>query len=80
MELLLNDWLNCRVASVENKASHPMASALVNFAELHGVKPAEHVTDFEVIVGEGVTANVNGRIIHIGNSRMASRLGWEKGP
>lgn len=56
-----------------------MASALVDFADLHGVKPAEHVTDFEVIVGEGVSANVNGRTIHIGNARMAHRLGWEKG-
>ena len=56
-----------------------MASALVDFADLHGVKPAEHVTDFEVIVGEGVSATVNGRTIHIGNARMAHRLGWEKG-
>jgi Cd2+/Zn2+-exporting ATPase len=68
-----------RVASVENKASHPMASALVSFADLHGVKPVCEVKDFEVIVGEGVTATVDGRTIHIGNARMASRLGWEKG-
>ncbi|XP_073390566.1 uncharacterized protein [Physcomitrium patens] len=66
------------IASVENKASHPMATALVSFANQNGVKPSEHVTDFEVIVGEGVKANVNGRIIHIGNARMANRLGWDK--
>jgi Cd2+/Zn2+-exporting ATPase len=77
--VILWGWLQYRVASVENKASHPMASALVNFADLHGVKPAEHVTDFEVIVGEGVSANVNGRTIDIGNARMAHRLGRKKG-
>jgi Cd2+/Zn2+-exporting ATPase len=68
-----------RVASVENQASHPLAAALVNYARLHGVEPSDDVTEFELIVGEGVSGIVNGHTIHIGNARMAARLGWDIG-
>ena len=56
-----------------------MAAALVSFARLHGVEATSEVRDFEVIVGEGVTAKVDGHTIHIGNARMATHLGWQKG-
>ncbi len=68
-----------RVACVENKASHPMAVALVGYAHLHGVEPTGEDTEFEIIVGEGVSAIVDGHTVHIGNARMANRLGWEEG-
>lgn len=68
-----------RVTSVENKASHPLASALVSYARINGVEPSEDVNDFEVIPGEGVSAVVDGHTVQIGNARMAARLGWDTG-
>jgi len=68
-----------RITSVENKASHPLASALVSYARLNGVEPSEDVNDFEVLAGEGVSAVVDGRTVQIGNARMAARFGWDTG-
>lgn len=68
-----------RITSVENNASHPLAAALVSYARLNGVEPSENVADFEIIAGEGVVGVVDGRTIHIGNVRMAARLGWQTG-
>lgn len=68
-----------RVTSVENRASHPLASALVSYARLKGVEPSEDVDDFEVIAGEGVSAVVDGHTVQIGNARMAARFGWDTG-
>ena len=68
-----------RVTSVENKASHPLAAALVSYARLNGVEPSEDVHDFEVIAGEGVSALVDDHSVQIGNARMAARLGWNSG-
>ncbi|KAG0569195.1 hypothetical protein KC19_6G072400 [Ceratodon purpureus] len=65
------------VSSVENKASHPLAAALVSYARLSGVEPSEDVNDFEVIAGEGVSAVVDDHTVQIGNARMAARLGWD---
>eukprot|EP00850_Spirogloea_muscicola_P016079 SM000128S26212 [mRNA] locus=s128:73008:80210:+ [translate_table: standard] len=65
-------WL----ASVEAQASHPVAPALVLYANVHGVKAGAFVENFETLAGEGVAAEVEGRVIRVGNKRMASRLGW----
>eukprot|EP00850_Spirogloea_muscicola_P003815 SM000015S01315 [mRNA] locus=s15:1225461:1231881:- [translate_table: standard] len=65
-------WL----ASVEAQASHPVAPALVLYANVHGVKARGLVDNFETLAGEGIAAEVEGRVIRVGNKRMASRLGW----
>ena len=67
-----------RIACIENKASHPMASSFVAYAKMHGIIPSGEVKDFEVLVGEGVTGVLDGRVIHIGNERMAKRLHWNE--
>lgn len=67
------------MAAVEKKASHPMAAAIVAYARLNGVEPAEDVADFDLLPGEGVTAVVAGRLVRIGNLRLATRLGWHEG-
>ncbi|KAJ7553988.1 hypothetical protein O6H91_06G121500 [Diphasiastrum complanatum] len=66
------------IASVESKSSHPMAPALVAYAQLHGVEISQEITDFEILSGEGVSALVDRHLIQIGNERLASRLGWHE--
>lgn len=63
------------IASVESKSSHPMASALVEYARQCGVEASGDVKDFATIAGEGVSATVDGRRVMIGNARMRRRLG-----
>eukprot|EP00243_Klebsormidium_subtile_P013097 TRINITY_DN83_c0_g1_i11.p1 TRINITY_DN83_c0_g1~~TRINITY_DN83_c0_g1_i11.p1 ORF type:complete len:641 (+),score=56.00 TRINITY_DN83_c0_g1_i11:156-2078(+) len=65
-------WL----ASVESLSSHPLAAAVVAYARVHGVEVDKDTSGFEILPGEGVTAFVQGRQVHVGNLRMAKRLGW----
>ncbi|MFZ5480817.1 MAG: heavy metal translocating P-type ATPase [Myxococcota bacterium] len=64
------------VAAVESRSSHPLAGALLahtgNGDEIPGA--ATYVT----VEGEGVVATVEGRTIHVGNHRMAQRLGFHE--
>eukprot|EP01018_Ginkgo_biloba_P012432 Gb_30489 [translate_table: standard] len=64
------------ICSLEDRSNHPMAAALVAYSRLHGVEPSAVVEDFEVIAGEGVRGLVDHHRIHIGNARLASRMGW----
>ncbi|KAH7352087.1 hypothetical protein KP509_19G029500 [Ceratopteris richardii] len=80
MQILHNDldlmkllhWIAC----VENKATHPIAAALVDYAKSHGADPNGEVSDFRNLIGEGVTGIIDGHEIFIGNDRLADRLGW----
>lgn len=65
-------WIAC----IESQSSHPMASSLVAYAKLHGIKPSGVVKDFTVLAGEGVSGLIDGHIVHIGNERLAKRLHW----
>lgn len=62
------------VAAVESRSSHPLAGAL-----LEHTRPADGeivgAATYETIEGEGVVATVDGRTVHVGNHRMALRLG-----
>jgi cation transport ATPase len=64
---------------VEALSSHPLASAVVAYARLHGVEASKDTSGFEILPGEGVTAVVKGRRVHVGNGRTAERLGWSGG-
>ncbi|MCF2904835.1 cadmium-translocating P-type ATPase [Octadecabacter sp. CECT 8868] len=67
----LSDVDLAAVAAVESASNHPLASAIVAFANT--VLPdAENV---ETIPGHGVTGTVDGRQIVIGNAAMMERFG-----
>jgi Cu+-exporting ATPase len=53
-------------AAVERKSEHPLASALVQFADGRGIVPVE-ASDFRATPGRGVEARVEGRTVWIGN-------------
>lgn len=64
------------VASIEAKSEHPIARAIVQAAEEKGLSLFD-VRDFTALVGWGVRAQVEGRIIHIGADRLMQQLGLD---
>ncbi|MFT4582584.1 MAG: Cu+-exporting ATPase [Gammaproteobacteria bacterium] len=60
-------------ASLEKGSEHPLAAAIVAGAEERNV-PLAPVTDFESVTGKGVTGNVDGRSVSLGNRAMMDDL------
>ncbi|KAK1417080.1 hypothetical protein QVD17_26202 [Tagetes erecta] len=64
------------VSSVESMSSHPMAAALVDYAEFNSVKAQpENVEEFENFPGEGIFGKIEGKNIYVGNQKIATRAG-----
>ncbi len=59
-------------ASVEKVSEHPLAQAIVEDAQARKLELAE-VKDFEAIPGHGVSAQVEGRRVLIGNLKLMNR-------
>jgi Zn2+/Cd2+-exporting ATPase len=53
------------IASAESRSEHPLASAILASAEARGI-PLSDPTDFEAVVGQGVSATVDGVAVAIG--------------
>ncbi|MEU6558676.1 copper-translocating P-type ATPase [Nocardia nova] len=66
------------VAAVERESEHPLARAIVRYAEEHdaAVRQAER---FENVAGHGAVATVDGRRVVVGNRRLFEREGIELG-
>ena len=60
-------------ASAEYPSNHPLAKAIVNYAESMGVKPI-NVSEFNQLEGMGVIAVVNGRSVGVGNVRLVKGM------
>ncbi|PWZ14093.1 Cadmium/zinc-transporting ATPase HMA2 [Zea mays] len=62
------------VSSIESKSSHPMAAALVEYAQSKSVQPKpENVTESCIYHGEGIYGVMDGKQIYIGNERIIAR-------
>ncbi len=61
-------------ASVEHNSEHPLAEAVVQYAQSQEVELAE-ARDFEAIVGSGVQGYVSSRLVQIGTQRWMKELG-----
>ncbi|KAL5197005.1 hypothetical protein ABZP36_000517 [Zizania latifolia] len=62
------------VSSIESKSSHPMAAALVEYAQSKSIEPKrENVGDFCIFPGEGIYGEIHGKHIYIGNRRALTR-------
>ncbi|MBE9046976.1 copper-translocating P-type ATPase [Pleurocapsales cyanobacterium LEGE 10410] len=68
--------LLCLVATVERNSEHPLAEAVVRYAQSQNVDLIE-ATDFEAIAGSGVQGIVSERLIQIGTQRWMKDLGIE---
>ena len=55
-----------RVATVEARSEHPIAQAIVRFAEEHGIRPGAQVDAFTAVPGRGVRARLKGQEILVG--------------
>ncbi|MFD8192352.1 heavy metal translocating P-type ATPase [Streptomyces wuyuanensis] len=67
------------VAAVERESEHPLAEAVVRYAEARGIAAAG-ARRFENVPGHGATAVVDGHRIAVGNRRLALREGVDLGP
>ncbi|CAH2077511.1 unnamed protein product [Thlaspi arvense] len=73
--------MDFKVSSAESKSSHPMASALVDYAKSVSVEPKpEAVEDYQNFPGEGIYGKIDGKEVYIGNKRIASRAGCSSVP
>lgn len=60
-------------ASVERNSEHPLAEAVVRYAQSQAVELAES-KDFEAIAGSGVQGTVSNRLVQIGTQRWMKEL------
>jgi Cu+-exporting ATPase len=63
-------------ASLERASEHPLAEAIVQGAEQRGIELAR-AADFQSITGKGVTGEVDGHRVALGNTRLLESLGIE---
>jgi Cu+-exporting ATPase len=61
-------------ASVEHNSEHPLAEAVVQYAQSQQVELTE-VAEFEAIVGSGVQGYVSNQLVFIGTQRWLNELG-----
>ncbi len=65
-------------AAVESGSEHPIARAVVEGAENRGVE-APPLEQFEAITARGVKGVVDGRVVHVGSTRLAEEIGVDIG-
>jgi Cu+-exporting ATPase len=65
-------------ASLERASEHPLAEAIVQGAEDRGISLSQ-TDDFESVTGKGVSGNVNGRRVALGNIKLLESLGIDAG-
>lgn len=66
-------------AAVEARSEHPLAHAIVSAANERKLKLGEP-ENFEVQVGAGISAKVDGRAVVIGNAAQMQRIGVDPAP
>nr|WP_030501644.1 heavy metal translocating P-type ATPase [Micromonospora purpureochromogenes] len=62
------------VAAVERESEHPLAEAIVRYADSHGIESLR-AEGFQNIPGHGAVARVAGRRVAVGNRRLLAREG-----
>ena len=65
-------------ASLERASEHPLAEAIAHGAEERGVEPVM-VDNFQSITGKGVTGEVDGHTVAVGNIKLLESLGINTG-
>ena len=66
-------------AAVERDSEHPLAQAVVNYADARGV-PRTTAEGFENVPGQGAVARVDGKRVAVGNTRLMAREKIDVGP
>mgnify|MGYP003392824665 CR=1 FL=1 len=76
---LTQDDLLRFVASVEARSEHPLAHAIVTAAKERSLALSEP-DGFEVQVGAGISAKVDGHVVVVGNTAQMQRIGVDAQP
>jgi Cu2+-exporting ATPase/Cu+-exporting ATPase len=71
---LTNDELVSILASLENKSEHPIAHAIVKYADEKNIKIKE-VSNFEGIQGKGLRGIIDSTEYFVGNAKLVEGLG-----
>jgi Cu2+-exporting ATPase len=66
------------VAAVERESEHPLADAVVTYAEAKGAGRA-WAEGFENVPGQGAIGRVDGHVVAVGNTRLLERAGADPG-
>jgi P-type Cu2+ transporter len=66
------------VAAIERESEHPLAQAVVAYAEANGAGQAK-AEGFENIPGHGAIGHVDGRAVAVGNTRLLEEEGTDPG-
>jgi len=61
------------ITSLNQYSEHPLAEAVVKFAEVNGIKPLPS-TDFEAVMGKGVIGTVDNQKIAVGNKKLMEKV------
>lgn len=69
-----HDAVIALAAGLEQQSEHPLAQAIVSYAQAHSIAPAT-ITDFAAEVGRGVTGRLGDDEITLGSPRLISELG-----
>ena len=70
-------WLLRFAAAIERASEHPLAEAVVNATGNVDLPPAE---DIEILVGRGVTGQVEGHRVAVGSEALLASLGVDTSP
>ena len=70
-------WLLRFAAAIERASEHPLAEAVINATGNVDLPPAE---DIEILVGRGVTGQVEGHHVAIGSEALLASLGVDAAP
>jgi Cd2+/Zn2+-exporting ATPase len=63
-------------AAIELRSEHPLAQAIVRYAEARGIRP-KPVQEYQAVKGKGATAKLNGQPVWIGSHRYLEERGQE---
>ena len=64
-------------AAVERNSEHPLAEAVVNYAQSQGIEKSKltGTQNFEAVTGKGVQGTFDGQLVQIGTERWMQELG-----
>ena len=73
LSILKDDELISVLASLEKKSEHPIAHAIVSYAQEMNI-PISDVSNFEGIQGKGLKGSIHGTEYFVGNAKLVSDL------
>ena len=63
------------LVAVERQSEHPLAAAVVRYAEASSLPKLPPVADFRAVAGQGASATIGGQQVFIGNLRLLYEAG-----